>query len=72
MAKCFCCNYSDEWDPIKKGGSLPPNFHHRKINGQVYTLCSAHIGDMQPGTDYDINDPAVPTELRDKIRSGKC
>lgn len=68
MTKCICCNYSVEFDPIKAGGSLPPNFHHRKVGGQVYTLCSGCIGDMMPGTNYDIDDPAVPIILKKKLR----
>jgi hypothetical protein len=68
MPTCFGCNETVEWDPDKEGRSLPPNFHKRRINGRVYTLCKACVGDMLPGTDYHLDDYEVPHRLKAKIR----
>jgi hypothetical protein len=69
MPICFGCDKTIEWDPVEKGRSLPPDFHTRKISGQVYTLCARCIGDMMPGTDYHLEDYEVPSGLKKKIRN---
>ena len=68
MPTCFGCNKTVEWDPIDKGKSLPPDYHKRKINGQVLTLCSGCVGDMMQGSDYNLDDYEVPYQLKAKIR----
>ncbi len=38
---CCKCGYTTIWDPVKKGGSVPPNFVMKKYKGKVETFCTA-------------------------------
>jgi len=53
--ECFACGRTTEWDPIKRGGSVPPGWGHQKIKGKAQLFCNGCFDGIRTSSPYVID-----------------